>query len=83
MDIGRDQIVARIGQLAEQAERDEQETAQLKRDAKTLFQQRDNLADELETLIQAVLRISRSHQLRERAEKAQKALTANTQEPLK
>lgn len=73
MSTRQEQIVEQIGQLADLAERGEQERNLLR-------QQRDRLADELEKLIKAIVKISRSPRLRARAEKAQEVLAVNTQE---
>ena len=70
------QIIKRIGQLANRAKQEEQER-------KLLYQQQDRLIDELEQLIEAVFKISRSPRLRAQAESAQKVLTANTQKTSK
>ena len=76
MNTGQDPIVERIGRLADRAEREEQER-------KLLHQQRDRLAGELEKLIEAIVKISRSPRLRAWAESARGVLAANTQEPSK
>ena len=76
MSTRQEQIVEQIGRLADRAEREEQER-------NLLHQQRDHLASELEKLIEAIGKISRSPRLRAWAESAQGVLTANMQEPSK
>jgi hypothetical protein len=74
MSTRQERIIEQIGQLADLAERGEQERL-------LLCQQRDRLAGELEKLIEAIGEISRSPRLRALAESAKGALAANTQEP--
>jgi len=76
MSTRQEQIVEQIGQLADLAEQGEQERI-------LLCEQRDLLAGELEKLIEAIDKISRSPRLRARAESAKGVLAANTQEPSK
>jgi len=74
MNKGQDQIVEQIGQLADRAERQEQEI-------ETLRQRQNRLADELGQLVADVFRISRSSRLWDQAGKARDVLEANMQEP--
>jgi len=76
-------IIKQIGSLADCAEANEQEIQELREKLETLLQHQDCLARELETLIDAIAKMSRSPRLKRQASHARETLSAVTGEPSK
>ena len=75
-----ERIIKQIGSLADRVDANEQEIQKLREELETSLQHQDCLVRELETLIDAIDKISRSPRLKGQADHARETLGAVTGE---